>query len=228
VKEVIADEALRGRSNMTTGANRDDFHQRGVDLARDIKVDRWANLRTVRAGEGCPKCESTLDVFKAVEIGHIFKLGTKYSESMGARVLTSDGSEVPIIMGSYGIGVERVMVAAVELYNDEAGIIWPAPIAPFQVIVTPVNVKDQDLMETAERIYNQLTDAGVEVLLDDRDERAGVKFNDADLIGVPYRITVGKKIKEGKVELMTRGTRTSQDVGVDSVVSVISNLKSQI
>jgi prolyl-tRNA synthetase len=221
VKLIVADESLSDRRNMTTGANKDDHHLRGVDLARDIKVDKWASLRTVRAGERCPNCDGTLDVWKAVEIGHIFKLGTKYSDSMGARVLTADGHEAPIVMGSYGIGVERVMTAAVELFSDEAGIVWPASIAPFHVIVTPVNIKDQEIMSAAERIYDELQTAGVEVLFDDRDERAGVKFNDADLIGVPYRLTVGKKIKEGKVELMTRATRESQDLAVDSVVEAL-------
>ena len=221
IAQVIADETLRGRRNMTTGANKDDFHLRGVSVDRDIKIDKWAHLRTVSAGEGCPNCEGTIDVFKAVEIGHIFKLGTKYSDSMGARVLTADGSEVPIVMGSYGIGVERLMAAAVELHSDDAGIVWPASIAPFHVCITVVNIKDQELMATAERIYAELEAAGVETLLDDRDERAGVKFNDADLIGVPYRITVGKKIKEGKVELMTRAARKSEDVAIDSVVQSI-------
>ena len=218
VTMVLADEALRGRRNMTTGANKDDYHLRGVAIDRDIKVDKWASLRAVQTGEGCPNCEGALDVFKAVEIGHIFKLGTKYSESMGAKVLTADAKEVPIVMGSYGIGVERVMVAAVELFNDEAGIIWPAPIAPFVAVITPVNVRDASLLEAAERLYDELQAAGVDVLLDDRDERAGVKFNDADLIGVPYRITVGKKIKEGKGELMTRATRQSEDVALDAIV----------
>jgi prolyl-tRNA synthetase len=221
INQIIADEALRGRLNMTTGANKDDFHLRGVDVARDIKVDKWANLRTVKAGEGCPNCEGAIDVFKAVEIGHIFKLGTKYSESMNSRVLTADDHEVPIIMGCYGIGVERVMVTAIELYNDEAGIIWPVSIAPFHAIVTPVNIKDEATFAAAERIYNELEAASVELLLDDRDERAGVKFNDADLIGVPFRITVGKKIKDGKVELMTRASRQSEDVAIDSVIEAI-------
>jgi prolyl-tRNA synthetase len=219
ISRIIADEALRGCRNMTTGANRDDFHRRGVSIDRDIAVDQWAHLRAVRAGEGCPQCDGVLDVFKAVEVGHIFKLGTKYSESMGARVLTADGKEVPIVMGSYGIGVERVMAAAVELYSDEAGIVWPVAIAPFHVIVTPVNIKDDELLSVAERVYSELEAAGIEVLLDDRDERAGVKFNDADLIGVPYRITVGKKIKEGKVELMTRAVRSSEEVAIESAAS---------
>jgi prolyl-tRNA synthetase len=221
IAEVIADDALCGRRNMTTGANKDDHHLRGVSVDRDIMVDKWASLRTVKAGEACSKCESPLDVFKAVEVGHIFKLGTKYSDSMGARVLLADGTEVPIIMGSYGIGVERAIAATVELYNDQAGIMWPVSIAPFHVVVTPVNIKDRDILSAAERIYDELSAAGVEALLDDRDERAGVKFNDADLIGVPYRITIGKKIKEGKVELFTRATRQSEDVSVDSVVHAV-------
>ncbi|HST20338.1 MAG TPA: proline--tRNA ligase, partial [Blastocatellia bacterium] len=221
ITRIVADEALRGRRNMTTGANKDDHHLRGVNIERDIKADKWVSLRTVKTGEGCPNCEGVLDVFKAVEIGHIFKLGTKYSDSMGANVLTADGSSVPIVMGSYGIGVERVMAAVIELSNDEAGIIWPASIAPFHVIITPVNIKDETLVSAAEKIYNELQAAGIEALLDDRDERAGVKFNDADLIGVPYRVTVGKKIKEGKVELMTRATRQSEDVAVDAVTQML-------
>src|SRR5258705_90617 len=207
ISQVIADDAVRGRRHMITGANKDDHHLRGVSIDRDIKVDKWVSLRTVKAGETCSNCGSALDVFRAVEAGHIFKLGTKYSDSMGARVLTADGQEVPIVMGSYGIGVERVMSAAVELYNDQAGISWPISIAPFHVVLTPVNIKDQELLGVAERIYDDLCKAGIEALLDDRDERAGVKFNDADLIGVPYRITVGKKSKEWKVELCNRATR---------------------
>ena len=218
---VISDEALRGRRNMTTGANKDDHHLRGVAIDRDISVDKWASLRSVKAGETCSTCGGVLDVFKAVEVGHIFKLGTKYSDSMGARVLLADGTEVPIIMGSYGIGVERAMAAAVESCHDQAGIAWPASIAPFHVVVTPVNIKDQELFGTAQRVYDELVKAGIETLLDDRDERAGVKFNDADLIGVPYRVTIGKKVKEGKVELMTRSTRKSEDVGIELVAGVI-------
>jgi prolyl-tRNA synthetase len=221
ITRIVADEALQGRKNMTTGANKDDHHLRGVSVDRDIKVDKWASLRTVNAGELCVNCQSPLDVFKAVEIGHIFKLGLKYSESMGANVLTADGKSVPIVMGSYGIGVERVMVAAIELSNDEAGIIWPVSIAPFQVVVTPVNVKDEAVLAAAEKIYQELEATGIEVLFDDRDERAGVKFNDADLIGIPFRVTVGKKIGEGKIELLTRASRAKEDVAIDDVVSIL-------
>jgi len=221
VTRIIADDALTGRRNMTTGANKDDHHLRGVAVDRDIKVDKWASLRSVKAGETCVNCGGSLDVFRAVEAGHIFKLGTKYSDSMGATVLTADGREVPIVMGSYGIGVERVMSAAVELYNDDAGISWPVSIAPFHVVLTVVNVKDQQLLEAATQVYKELQNAGVDALLDDRDERAGVKFNDADLIGIPYRVTFGKKVKEGEVELFTRATRTSEDLEIESVVQVI-------
>jgi prolyl-tRNA synthetase len=221
---IVADASLRGRRNMTTGANRDDHHLRGVDVERDIKPDTWADLRVVAAGEACPNCEAgTLDVFKAMEIGHIFKLGTKYSESMGATVLTQDGKETPIVMGSYGIGVERIMSAAVEHSHDADGIVWPRAIAPFDVVVTVTNVKQKEITDAGERLYAELRRAGLEVLLDDRDERAGVKFKDADLIGVPFRLTVGKKVADGKVELFDRATKQSEDVGLDDVVAQVQS-----
>ncbi len=219
--KIIADEALRGRANMTTGANVDDHHLRGVNLARDIKVTQWADLRTVAEGEGCANCDGTLRIGKALEVGHIFKLGTKYSDSMGARVLNAEGKEVPIVMGSYGIGVERILAAAIELRHDEAGIIFPMTIAPFQVVVTPLNSRDEELRRTADAIYEKLQHAGVEALYDDRDERAGVKLNDADLIGIPYRITIGaKKLKEGRVEFTDRATRQAEDVPVDAAAEI--------
>jgi prolyl-tRNA synthetase len=222
---IIADLALRGRHNMTTGANIDNYHIRGVDVARDIKVDQWADLRAAASGEGCPQCsEGKLEVSKALEIGHIFKLGTKYSVSMGANVLTQDGREVPIVMGSYGIGVERIMASAIELHHDEDGIIWPKSIAPFDAIVTVTNAKQDNLLEAGERLYQDLKRAGLEVLLDDRDERAGVKFKDADLIGIPYRLTIGKKIGDGIVELFERRSRLSEDVKVKDVVERVQRL----
>jgi prolyl-tRNA synthetase len=217
--KILADNALKERANMTTGANVDDHHLRGVNIARDIKNAQWVDLRTVAEGEGCPKCDGVLRVAKALEVGHIFKLGTKYSVSMGATVLNAEGKEVPIVMGSYGIGVERVLASAIELYNDEAGIIFPITIAPFQIVVTPLNIKDAELKATADRIYEELLKAGIEVLYDDRDERAGVKLNDADLVGFPFQIRVGaKKLKEGKVEFYDRSTKVSEDVVVDHVV----------
>jgi prolyl-tRNA synthetase len=218
---VLADEALRGRKNMTTGANEDDFHLRGVSVERDIEVAAWVDLRNIAEGEGCPKCDGVLRVAKALEVGHIFKLGTKYSDSMGARVLTSEGRETPLVMGCYGIGVERILAAAIEIHHDEAGIIFPITISPFQVVVTPLNVKDSDLKSTAERIYTELSRAGIEVLYDDRDERAGVKLTDADLIGIPFQIRIGqKKMKEGKVEFYDRATRQSEDTAADAAVEV--------
>jgi prolyl-tRNA synthetase len=209
---------------MTTGANEDDHHLRGVDVERDIKPDLFVSLRAVKAGEACANCETgTLDVFKAMEIGHIFKLGTKYAESMGATVLTQDGKEVPIWMGSYGIGVERIMSAAVEQSHDADGIVWPRALAPFDVVVTVTNVKQKEITDAGERLYEELRRAGLEVLLDDRDERAGVKFKDADLIGVPLRLTVGKKIGEGKVELFDRATKQSVDVSLDDVTAQVQS-----
>jgi prolyl-tRNA synthetase len=223
--EIIADDALRGRRNMTTGANADDFHIRGVAVERDIKVDRWADLRLVSSGETCPRCQTgSLEVAKALEIGHIFKLGTKYSESMGATVLTEDGKAVPIVMGSYGIGVERIMASAIELHHDKDGIIWPRSIAPFDVIVTLTNVKDENLRNVGEKLYHDLQRAGLDVLLDDRDERAGVKFKDADLIGIPYRLTVGKKVSDGLIEVFDRAKKTSEDVKLNDVVARVQKL----
>ena len=216
---IIADFALKGRRNMTTGANRDEHHLRGVNISRDIPVDQWVDLRTVSSGEGCPQCgNGVLEVAKALEIGHIFKLGTKYSESMGAHVLTQDGKEVPIVMGSYGIGVERIMASAIELHHDEDGIIWPKAISPFDVVLTVTNMKQEELREAGEKLYRALQLGGLDVLLDDRDERAGVKFKDADLIGIPYRITVGKKITDGSVELFDRRTRKTEEVKLADVV----------
>ncbi|HEX5082041.1 MAG TPA: proline--tRNA ligase [Blastocatellia bacterium] len=219
--KIFVDYALQERANMTTGANVDEHHLRGVNISRDIRNARWVDLRTVAEGEGCPKCDGVLRVAKALEVGHIFKLGTKYSVSMGATVLNANGKEVPIVMGSYGIGVERILAAAIELRHDEAGIIFPITIAPFQIVVAPLNVKDAELKATAERIYEELNSAGVEVLFDDRDERAGVKLNDADLIGVPFQIRIGpKKLKEGKVEFYDRATKTAEDVAVNDAVRI--------
>lgn len=222
---IIGDTALKGRRGMTTGANKDDHHLRGVDIERDIKPDLWADLRTVASGEPCSRCDSgTLEVYKAMEIGHIFKLGTKYSESMGARVLTQEGKEVPIVMGSYGIGVERIITAAIEQNHDADGIIWPKALSPFDVIVTITNMKDAALREAGEKLYLDLQRAGLDVLLDDREDRAGVKFKDADLIGIPYRVTVGKKVSDGSVELFERQKKNSQDVKLTDVVSRVQNL----
>ncbi len=201
---VLVDETLAGVSGMVTGANENDVHLEGVDVKRDIPGAKLADLRKVKAGEGCTRCDGALELFKALEIGHIFKLGTKYSVSMKANVLLADGKETPIVMGSYGIGVERVMAAAVELHHDADGIIWPFSIAPFHATVLTMG-KEPELTKAAEEVIAALGRAGMEVLFDDRDERAGVKFKDADLIGIPLRIAVGKRgLAEGKVEWKLR------------------------
>ncbi|MFB3776947.1 MAG: proline--tRNA ligase [Bryobacteraceae bacterium] len=219
---ILADLALQGRRNMIAGANRDDYHLRHVTPGEDFAPE-WHDLRQVAAGDGCKRCGRPLQVLKTVEIGHIFKLGYKYSESMGLRVLGPDGAEVTPIMGSYGIGIERILCAAVELYHDADGMALPPSIAPFQVVVTPVNISDPVQRDAAEAIYKKCLGAGLDALLDDRDERPGVKFKDADLIGIPFRITVGKKLAQGKVEVLTRRTRQSADVAVDDAPGYVSS-----
>jgi len=214
---VLADSALKDRKNLITGANKEDYHLKNVTPGRDFHPTEWFDLRNVAAGEGCPQCGSPLDVGKAMEIGHIFKLGRKYSKSMNAAVLDKDGKEVMPIMGCYGIGIERILTAAIEQNNDADGFWLPREIAPFDVVVTPTNVSDKALVAAAEDIAKRLEKEGYDVLLDDRDERPGVKFKDADLVGIPYRVNVGKKVTEGKVELVTRSTRKSQDATIAAI-----------
>jgi prolyl-tRNA synthetase len=221
---VMVDEALRGRKNLVAGANRENYHLKNVTPERDFAVPQWVDVRSAEAGEGCPNCGHPLRVSKAVEIGHIFKLGYKYAESLGARVLDQEGKEVTPIMGSYGIGMERILTAAVEQSHDADGFWLPPQIAPFEVVVVPTNARDSKLLETAVAVAEQLQDAGYDVLLDDRDERPGVKFKDADLVGIPFRVTVGKKVSEGKVEVVRRSTRQTQDATIGAVVDVIRSL----
>jgi prolyl-tRNA synthetase len=216
---LLVDTALQGRKNLITGANKENYHLQNVTPGRDFRPTEWLDLRNVTAGEGCPQCGHPLMVGKAMEIGHIFKLGYKYAKSMGATVLDKEGKEVAPIMGSYGIGVERILAAAIEQNNDADGF-WLSPaIAPFDVVVTPTNVSDASLLRTAEEIGQQLESSGLRVLLDDRDERPGVKFKDADLVGIPYRINVGKKVTEGKVEVITRSTRKSEDANIAGIAN---------
>jgi len=214
---MLADTALQGRKNLITGANKENYHLKIVTPGRDFHPTQWIDLRNVAAGEGCPQCGSPLVVGRAMEIGHIFKLGYKYAKSMGATVLDKDGKEVTPIMGSYGIGVERILAAAIEQNNDKDGFWLPQSIAPFDVVVTPTNVREAGLLRTAEEIAQKLESAGCQVLLDDRDERPGVKFKDADLVGIPYRINVGKKVTEGQVEVITRSTHASQDANIAAI-----------
>ncbi len=204
--KTVMDKALEGRTNLVAGANELDYHFRNVTPGRDFQATVTSDIRNAVEGEGCPECGAPLKIAKAVEIGHIFKLGRRYSESMGARVLDPNGKEVTPIMGSYGIGIERILTSAIEQSNDANGFWLPPSIAPFQVVVTVTNIADAGLLAAGEQIAKDLESAGFDVLLDDRDERAGVKFKDADLIGIPYRINVGKKTADGLVELVVRAT----------------------
>jgi prolyl-tRNA synthetase len=215
---LLVDKALEGRGNLIAGANKEDYHLKNLTPGKDFHPTGYADLRAVTAGEGCPNCGNSLRIDTAVEIGHIFKLGYRYTQSMGARVLDKNGKEVTPIMGSYGIGIERILTAAVEQSNDENGFWLPASIAPFQIVVTPVNVKDESLLNASIDIARQLEAAGFDVILDDRNERPGVKFKDADLVGIPFRITVGNKVTEGTVEVVLRSTREVRDVRIAAVV----------
>jgi len=221
---VVLDAALLGRNNMICGANKLDYHFKNVTPGKDFQFTIVADIRNVEAGEACPNCGKPLRIDTAVETGHIFKLGYRYSESMGLRVLDKNGKEVMPIMGCYGIGIERILTAAIEQGNDENGFWLPGAIAPFEVVVSPVNVKDEAVKSAAEDIAQRLEGAGFDVILDDRDERPGVKFKDADLVGIPFRITVGKKVTEGTVEVVLRSTREVRDVTITGVVEYFQKL----
>jgi len=218
---VILDESLEGRENLVAGANKLDYHFRNVTPGRDFGWTLAADIRNAVEGEGCPLCGSPLKIGKAVEVGHIFKLGNRYTDVMGSRVLDPNGKEVTPIMGCYGIGIERILTASIEQNNDANGFWLPRAIAPFDVVVTVTNVSDAKLLAAGEEIAASLEAAGFDVLLDDRDERAGVKFKDADLIGIPYRVNVGKKAAEGKVELVTRATASSEDLTIGEVAETL-------
>jgi prolyl-tRNA synthetase len=215
---IIADEALRGRRGMFTGANTDDTHLRGVDVERDIAVGRWAGLREVAAGDACVNCGHGLEVERGIEVGHIFKLGYKYSDAMDIRVSGPDGKPVKPIMGCYGIGVERAMATAVEVHHDDKGIIWPVAIAPFQVVVVIAQQEDAAVAAAGEQVYQALLDSGAEVIVDDRQVRAGVKFSDAELTGIPFRVTVGKRgLAAGTAELTDRAAGSTVAIPLDDV-----------
>jgi prolyl-tRNA synthetase len=224
---VYADERLRGANGMTTGANEDGFHLNNVSVERDIKVTQWADLRTVNAGEPCAKCGKSLKIRRAIEVGHLFKLGTKYSEPLHSFFLDDAGQRKLCIMGCYGIGITRTLQAVIEQCNDKDGIIWPLSMAPYRVCITPLAVApDSQAMTLAERFYAQLTAQGVDVILDDRDERPGVKFKDADLVGFPIRLALGEKsLAKGEVEIKRRGgelTPVSIEQAVAKVLELVS------
>ena len=205
--EILADERLGDANDMTTGANEDGFHLRNVSMGRDIKGSKWCDLRTVTAGEPCVKCAKALKIRRAIEVGHVFKLGTKYSEKLNSKFIDEAGQQHPCVMGCYGIGITRTLQAVIEQSNDKDGIIWPIAVAPYTVCITPLSVApDGPIMQLAEKIYGELAAQGVDVILDDRDDRPGVKFKDADLVGFPLRLAIGEKgLAKGVVEIKPRG-----------------------
>jgi prolyl-tRNA synthetase family II len=222
---VIADLALQGRRDMATGANTDDVHLTGVDVARDISVGTWADLREVRAGEPCPQCGGTLDLVRGIEVGHIFKLGRKYTEAFGVSVLGPGGEKITPVMGCYGIGVERAMAAIAEVHHDDTGLRWPVQVAPFTVTVILLSTRDEAARGTAETIYESLRSAGIDAIIDDRDERPGVKFKDAELTGIPVRVSVGSRdLADGVVEVVRRATGEKERVPVDEVQKHVQEL----
>ena len=222
---VIADLALQGRRDMATGANTDDVHLTGVDVARDISVGTWADLREVKAGEPCPQCGGTLDLVRGIEVGHIFKLGRKYTEAFGVSVLGPGGEKITPVMGCYGIGVERAMAAIAEVHHDDTGLRWPVQVAPFTVTVILLSTRDEAARGTAETIYESLRSAGIDAVIDDRDERPGVKFKDAELTGIPVRVSVGSRdLADGVVEVVSRATGEKERVPVDQVQKHVQEL----
>jgi prolyl-tRNA synthetase family II len=216
---VIADFALRDRRSMTTGANIDDVHLTGVDVARDISVGSWADLREVSAGEPCPRCGGSLELIQAVEVGHIFKLGRKYTTVLGVTVLGPDGAAITPVMGSYGIGVERAVAAIAESHHDDVGLTWPVQVAPAEATVILLSTRDEAARAAAAKLYQDLLAAGVDAVLDDRDERPGVKFKDAELTGIPFRLTVGSRdLADGLIEITSRASGEKERVAVATAV----------
>lgn len=214
---VLIDEEIANMNNAITGANDTGYHYANVNYGRDFE-GQVGDFRNVVEGDKCPKCGEPITIARGVEVGHIFKLGTKYSEAMGANFIDQDGKEKPLVMGCYGIGINRTMAAVIEQHNDENGIVWPLALAPYHVVVIPVNAKNQEQMDIAEKMYDDLKNMGVEVLLDDRKERVGVKFKDSELIGMPMRITVGKRISEGEVEFRLRNSEENEIIKIDEVL----------
>lgn len=225
---IVADHAVRYIVNAVTGANEQDYHYINVNIERDFTVDRFADIRNITEKDECPKCGGSIRFTRGIEVGHVFKLGTKYSKALDASFLDEQGKKQTMLMGCYGIGISRTMQAIAEQLHDENGIQWPWSVAPFHIHVIPVNVKQDTQREAAEAIYQQLSEEGYDVLLDDRQERAGVKFNDADLIGIPIRITVGGKIDEGLVELKSRQTGEMKLVSVDGISAQVRELVKQL
>ncbi|HSK79981.1 MAG TPA: proline--tRNA ligase [Thermoanaerobaculia bacterium] len=222
---IVADVGVRSLTNFVTGANKGDAHYVNVNWGRDVDLSDWADLLLVSGGDPCPRCDGTLAAFRGIEVGHIFKLGTKYSEKLGCTYTDEEGNDKPMVMGCYGVGIGRTVAAAIEQNHDKDGIIWPRPLAPFEVLLIAVNPEDEQVKRTAEDLYAQLLEKGVEVLFDDRDERPGVKFKDADLIGVPVRVTVGaKSLADGKVEVSLRRDREKHLIAPAEAVGKVLGL----
>jgi len=219
---LLVDIEVTEMYNFIVGANETGYHYENVNYSRDFE-GHVGDFRNVVEGDVCPRCGSEISIARGIEVGHIFKLGTKYSETMGANFIDENGEPKPLIMGCYGIGVNRTMATIIEQHNDENGIVWPLSVAPYKVIVVPVAIKDEEQMKVAEKLYNELRALGIDVLMDDRDERAGVKFKDADLIGVPMRVTVGKKINEGKVEFKLRSSADVEVIDIDAVIERVKD-----
>lgn len=226
---IYADNILREAVNMVAGGNEKDVHLKNVTAPRDYQVIEYGDFRQAQANDPCARCGKPLKIRKGIEVGHIFKLGTKYSEALQATFLDQAGKEKPIIMGCYGIGVGRTVAAAIEQHHDKDGIIFPFPLAPYQVLILPVNINDAKVRATAFKIYNELNKSGIEVLLDDRDERPGIKFKDADLIGIPLRVTIGQRtLEEGKVELRFRHSQKVELLGIENITGYLNNHLSQV
>ena len=227
---ILADHAVKTMADFVVGANKGDTHLSGVNVGRDFEVAEFADLREAIAGDPCPRCAGKLEVWRGIEVGHVFKLGTKYSEALGATVQDESGQERTLVMGCYGIGIGRTVASSIEQNNDENGIIWPLPIAPFQVLITMLNPKDEEVSAASEKLYRELVDAGIEVLLDDRDERPGSKFKDADLIGIPLRVTVGARgLKEGAFEFQRRAGGEREMLPVEqAAATLIDRVKTEL
>lgn len=225
--KIVADYSVELILNGISGANKKDYHLTNININRDYKPEIVADIRKVAKGDACPRCKNKLDFNRGIEVGHTFKLGVKYSKSMNAVYLDEQGKENLMIMGCYGIGVSRIVAATIEQSNDDNGIIWPIPLAPFQVIIIPINYQEEGTKQASDKLYNELTSKGIDVLLDDRDERAGMKFKDADLIGIPYRVTIGdRNLKDNKMEFKARWEKKEESklINVDEIVEVIVKL----
>jgi prolyl-tRNA synthetase len=226
---IIVDPMIEKLVNFVVGANQNEKHIVDVNIGRDFQATKVADITQARDGDGCPRCDGRLIAKKGIELGNTFMLGTKYSVALGAKYLDAEGKEHPIIMGSYGIGITRTPQAALEKYYDDKGIIWPKNLAPYLVEMIPLNIDKPIIREATERVYAELQAAGIDVLVDDRDERAGVKFNDADLVGMPIRITVGEKsLKDGKIELKARSEGEVELVAVEEIVAAVKRLSARL